>query len=428
MKPGSHFIVGCLLLSVSILAPAATLSVGPGKRYARPCEAIAVARPGDRIEIDAGGNYAGDVCGWTKDRLTLVGIGGRAVIDGAGKSAQDKAIWVISGNDTTVENIEFSGAMVSDQNGAGIRQEGKNLTVRNCYFHDNQNGILTGDNPGSQITIETSEFARNGTGDGYTHNIYIGHVARLTLRFSYSHHARSGHLVKSRAAENYILYNRLTDEMGGTASYELELTNGGTSYVIGNLIEQSPETENSTMLAYMPEGKDSRNPSTALFIINNTFVNDRPKGAIFVNINASDPTPAVIKNNIFMGPGTLVNQPAAVVAANFQAQDPQGGFAPWAWIMKVFESFGMNSSWRAGDSQFVDPKNYDYRLKPNSPCIDRGEDPGAGAGFALTPTHQYVHPACGETRTIQGKIDIGAYEFGGKEARVGPPRCINLAR
>jgi hypothetical protein len=59
------------------------------------------------------------------------------------KTPGGKGIWVISGNDTVVENIEFSGAAVPDANGAGIRFEGVNLTVRNCYFHHNQNGILT---------------------------------------------------------------------------------------------------------------------------------------------------------------------------------------------------------------------------------------------------------------------------------------------
>jgi hypothetical protein len=76
--------------------------------------------------------------------LTIAGVGaGRAVINAAGHNSQGKAIWVISGNNTMVEDIEFAGATVPDMNGAGIRAEGNNLTIRNCYFHDNQDGILT---------------------------------------------------------------------------------------------------------------------------------------------------------------------------------------------------------------------------------------------------------------------------------------------
>ena len=119
------------LLSSSA-AMAATLQVGPGKTYATPCAAIAAAATGDRIEIDAAGTYSGDVCGWTTSGLTIVGVNGRPKIDANGMSSGGKAIWVVSGDDTTVENVEMSGATVADANGAGIRQEGKNLTVRGC--------------------------------------------------------------------------------------------------------------------------------------------------------------------------------------------------------------------------------------------------------------------------------------------------------
>src|SRR5262249_24065142 len=127
-------------------ATAATLTVGPGRTYATPCQAIAAAAPGDIIEVDSTGHYDGDVCGWSKNGLTIRGVGGgRAKIDAAGNNAQGKAIWVIAGDNTTIEHIELSGATVVDMNGAGIRQEVTNLTVRDCYFHDNEDGILAGD-------------------------------------------------------------------------------------------------------------------------------------------------------------------------------------------------------------------------------------------------------------------------------------------
>ena len=88
--------------------------------------------------------------------------------------------------------------------------------------------------------IDSSEFAHNGHGDGYSHNMYIGAVRTFTLRYSYSHDANVGHLVKSRAATNYILYNRLTEQTG-TGSYELDLPNGGLSYVIGNVGPAGPD-------------------------------------------------------------------------------------------------------------------------------------------------------------------------------------------
>ena len=367
----------------SSLMQAATLQVGPGKQFAKPCAAILAASAGDTIQIDSSVTYVGDVCAWTTNNLTIVGVGGqRAHIDAGGLNSQGKGIWVISGKNTTVENVELSGATVPDQNGAAIRQQADNLTLRNVYFHDNEDGILTDGSPTSTILIEFSEFANNGFGDGQSHNLYIGHIGTLIFRYNYSHHAKIGHLLKSRAAQNFIQYNRLSDEATGTASYQIDLPNGGKSYVIGNLIEQGPMNDNSTFIAYLEEGVDPANPDNHLFVVNNTFVNDY-SGGTFISL-AGSAAPAVIKNNIFSGPGSITNQGSAIQSNNF-----------------------------TGDAKFVDATGYDYHLLSGSAAINAGADPGADGSFSLTPVFQYVHPACAEGRSSQGTIDIGAYEFGG---------------
>ena len=373
--------LSCAVTLWASSASAGTLNVGPGQPYAKPCAAIAAAAANDTIRIDASGNYAGDVCAWSKNGLTLIGVNGRPRIDAAGQHAQGKAIWVIAGADTVIDNIELSGATVPDGNGAGIRQEGRNLTIRNAYFHDNENGILTGALSGSTITIEYSEFANNGAGDGFTHNLYIGGIDRLIFRYNWSHGASIGHLLKSRARENYILYNRLTGETGGTESYEINLPNGGLSYVIGNLVEQPPTSDNGAMLDYLSEG--GANPDQRLFVINNTFVNNRGSGT-FLQIAASTNMPAVVRNNIFYGGGVVTNQASAVLDQNLVATDPL----------------------------FVNAAQYDYRLLPGSPAINAGATPGVGAGMSLAPVAAYVHPVAGATRVVAGTIDIGAYELG----------------
>jgi hypothetical protein len=373
----------CLLAIGGLAAPgarAATRTVGPGKTYARPCAAIAAAQDGDVIEIDAG-TYSGDVCAVARSNLTLRGVGGRAHLDAAGTAYGGKAIWVIQGANTTVENIEFSGTTVPDMNGAGIRQEGAGLVVRNCYFHDNEDGILTGG--GGEILIEGSEFANNGAGDGFSHNMYIGHEKKFTLRWSYSHHAKIGHIVKSRADQNFILYNRLMDEADGTSSYTIDLPNGGTSFVIGNLVQQGPKTDNSVILAYAEEG--ATNTSADLYVVSNTFVNDRGSGT-FLELAAAA-APAVVRDNIFFGGGTVSSQ------ANGNATMMAGNFT--------------------GDPMLVDRAGFDYHLLPGSPCVNAGVDPGAAGAMSLVPQFQYVHPLGHEARATVGVIDIGAYELGG---------------
>jgi len=353
------------------------LTVGPSKQFSTPSAAAKAARNGDTIEI-AAGTYAKDAAVWRASDLTIRAVGGRAHLKADGADAEDKGIWVIKGRNTTVEQIEFSGARVRDRNGAGIRQEGAGLTVRDCYFHDNQNGILAGKNSASEILIERSEFANNGEGDGQSHNMYISQVKRFTLRASYSHHADIGHNVKSRALENYILYNRIMDEATGTSSYAIDLPNGGLSYVIGNVIQQGPQTDNPTIISYGAEGLS--NPMKALYVVNNTIVNDGPPQGRFLFVR-NGATPVLIINNIFAGPGTVLTGPGTM-KNNVATRTPG----------------------------FVDAANFDYRVSASSPAINAGADPGAVDGMSLVPTHQYRHPFSEEARPNTGTIDAGAYE------------------
>src|SRR5262245_16579426 len=98
--------------------PPQVLKVGKNRQFALPSQAAAVAKEGAIVEIDAG-VYEKDVASWNAGNLTIRGIGGRAHLKSGGASAEGKAIWVFSGKNTTVENIEFSGCAVSDRNGAG---------------------------------------------------------------------------------------------------------------------------------------------------------------------------------------------------------------------------------------------------------------------------------------------------------------------
>lgn len=384
-------VLSCLVPSRAVAGR--VLQVGNGKTYTLPSQAAAAALDGDTIEIDAG-IYAKDAATWKANSLTIRGVGGRAYMKSQGVfDSQGKAIWLIQGNNTTVENIEFSGAQVPDGNGAGIKLEGVSLTVRNCFFHDNQMGLLTGNqgtSPTSDIVVESSEFARNGANDGQTHNIYIGHVRTFTLRYSFSHDANNGQLVKSRANTNYVLYNRLVDQPGGTSNYELDLPNGGVNYVIGNIIYQSVNSENYTMLTHAAEG--ATNPGQELYVINNTFVNSIVGTGTFVKVVSPVTTLKVI-NNLFVGDGRVLWEAGVakgVPENNLQTKTPG----------------------------FLDLTNQNYRLVAGSPAIDKGVNPGTAAGgFALLPTFQYLDPLDKQSRpTVGSALDYGACEFG-----INPP-------
>ena len=119
---------------------------------------------------------------------------------------------------------------------------------------------------------------------------------------SYFHHANVGHLLKSRAAENHIFYNRLTDEIGGKASYELEFPNGGVAYVVGNVIQQSSTTENPNIISYGAEG--NLWPANALYLVNNTLVDNRPQSGVFLSVRQGLGAITAV-NNLLVGQGKL---------------------------------------------------------------------------------------------------------------------------
>lgn len=383
----SSFLRASLIVAglASLPVAAATLSVGPGKTYATPCQAFAASKAGDVVEIQGGTTYRGDVCGIYTSNLTVRGVNGRPVIDAAGKNAMGKGTWVVIGNDVVIENVEMSGAKVPDENGAALRLEGTNFTLRSSYLHDNENGILANAVSASNILVEKSEFARNGFGTGYTHNLYIGAVASLTFRYNYSHDANVGHNLKSRARVNTISYNRFSSLPEGQAgsgkpSYEINLPNAGTSYIIGNVIQQPSSNSNPSLVAYGEEG--ANNPGHDLYIVNNTFLNDDASRGTFVFVGGGVTKPVLLQNNIFAGVGTLTNQATAVEKTNYRAAAPA----------------------------FVNRAAYD--LRPSGTLmINAGTAPGSSAaGVALAPTFQYKHVAGNETRTVQGALDIGAYE------------------
>jgi hypothetical protein len=393
------------------------IQVGSSRAIKTPSEAAAIAQTGDIIEIDAE-PYVGDVAVWRADNLTIRGVplaadqGGdgardsRAKLFAAGRNAEGKAIWVIKGRNAVVENIEFANAEVPAGNGAGIRAEGPNLKVVNCYFHDNQEGILSSMYVlDSTIEIENSEFARDGGNGGQSHEIYINNLRQLIVWGSYFHSGNIGHLIKSRAQRNLIIANRITDEAGGGASYEIEFPNGGFNVVAGNLIEQSASTQNSTILANALEG--ATNTEQELYVVNNTFANDLGRGDF---IRARAPSIVWAINNIFIGGGNVLIGDGHL--RNNLLTAGVGGAPSTEQPLFQAGKLDERGTRTAVDAGLLDRDHYDYRLGPDSPAIGWGVDPGLAERVRLFPTLEYVHPAQTKAVTIDGRIDVGAYQHG----------------
>jgi hypothetical protein len=198
------------------------------------------------------------------------------------------------------------------------------------------------------------------------------------MRFSYSHGAREGQLVKSRAATNIIEYNRIIDDIDGIASYEVDLPSGGDALLRGNVIVQSATSPNHAIVSYAHEKQPIR--PGRLVLVHNTIFNRRSNGQYVVNMGA---TPALLVNNLFSGssgPGVR--------------GDYDGG-----------------GNLTLPVSSFVNARGDDFRLAARSPAIDSAVGIDAKTVGQGVPEFAPAAPLTGQRRAIMGTPDVGAFEF-----------------
>ena len=268
------------------------------------------------IDIDPG-TYANDA--------TIVNIpmtiqndnpGGGAVIldDSADQGASPTYVIsnrkgiLITNASVTINGLTFQGAAIPDSaggNGAGIRAQAGDLSVYNSSFINNQDGILTNPDAAMNVLIDNSVFDGNGNATGpyagFTHAIYVGENASLTVSNSTFNGTNAGHDIKSRAAVNLITNNYLDDGVTGTASYAIDISNGGAATIDGNTIVQGTNTQNQAMIAYDAGGFVY--PDNSLVVKNNTFTNYLPGGSFgiinFSGGNGNAPVYPQLSGNIF---------------------------------------------------------------------------------------------------------------------------------
>lgn len=352
------------------------LRVGPQEKITTITEAAKLARDGDVIEISPG-DYRGQPAIWTQKNLVIRGIAQRPVMIADGKSAEGKAIWVIRGGTIRIENIEFRGARVPDGNGAGIRFERGNLVVHRCAFFDNEMGLLTANFPDMSLEISDSEFGSAPRHPGHLHHLlYVGSIDRLVLTGSRFENGYRGHLVKSRARESHVSYNLIADSSEGKSSYELEFSNGGIAYVIGNLIGQSAGTENPTLISYGAEG--SRWPENALYVAHNTLLNDY-HGGIYLKVwNEKFPSAidTWVVNNLTVGNGDLFPPANGRFEGNHAVQRRD---------LLIYGGLPL-------------------RLKVDASLRGKARIPGEVRGKNLLPAAEFVYPA--GTRRIEARNSL----------------------
>lgn len=184
---------------------------------------------------------------------------------------EQKAALVLRGRSATVEGIVFQNLVVPDGNGAGIRIERGDLTVRETLFRNSQSGILSADDPAGRIRIERSTFSGLGRCDGgmsCAHSIYVNDYGALSIANSRFERGTGGHYVKSRAPRIEVVDSSFDDSAGRATNYMIDLSNGATGLIARNAFVQGEDKENySAFIAVAPEGRD--NSSAGLVVRDN---------------------------------------------------------------------------------------------------------------------------------------------------------------
>ncbi len=407
MKTPLFFLATICSLTIS----ANTWHVGATQTYTAMSQVKPLVQNNDTVLIDSG-VYLNDPVKWDKKNLYFKGLGITKPIMrwNAGDIPNGKGIWVFElvglSDNPKIENIVFDGARVSDGNGgngAGIRFQAKDITIKNCVFVNCQNGILEGNGSvnNSNVIITDTEFDNNGyevignaTHSGYEHHLYISAAAdTFFLQNCYLHNPRGeANSVKTRAQRSFILYNKISEETG-QGSWEINIAQGGLSIIMGNVIVQGPNSINHGMVSY----DAATNAIQDFYFINNTVINKYVGNNKYFNIS---PTTGIntfkVYNNLFASNAGSSN--------TFMA-----GTLPVLDSLKNWQALNYNTV------GFQNPSTDDYYL-PNGSLqpIDKGTNAGiASNGFSLTPIYQKMGMNSSlETRLLFNSIvDLGAFEY-----------------
>ncbi len=317
------------------------LTVGAGMEFSTLSAALHDAVNGDTIVVRAG-TYVNDFC-TVNANVTILAMGGMVNEVATEPPPNGKGLILTNAN-LTIRGFSFTGGSDGspDGNVAGIRYQAGNLNIAYCDFHNMEDGILA--TPGvagtGTITIDHSEVYDCGTGDGYTHDIYIGAVADFTLTNSYIHNASVGHEVKSRAEVTTIKDNVIADGATGTGSYDIDIPNAGDATIIDNVIEKGPDASNVYSIHYGGETQYAW-ASNSLLITKNTLIDDYGPTAVAVlnqsSLNGLSVAARFFDNDVYgYSAQNLIAGQGRILGLTWLAADPgYSTLSPWTNLPSV---------------------------------------------------------------------------------------------
>lgn len=293
-------VVAGLAVKISAAAAEVPITVCPADATYATCDynslKKAVRKAGDGVTVLVGPGTYREAAVVRANNVKIRAPDGAHV---TGVAARGKAAIVVTGDDVTIEGIECSAIEVPDGNGACVRAEGKNLTLRDVYFHDSQEGLLGGK---GRVVVENSRFERLGEG-GRAHGIYATEeVEELVLRGNEILASKGeGHEIKSRAKKT-IIEDNVIASLDGHDSRLIDIPNGGVTIIRNNVLQSGPNTSNRDVIGIgLERGKhperDAAESSTV--IERNTIILDGSVGHRL--LRTRDVAEPQLRDNVIVG-------------------------------------------------------------------------------------------------------------------------------
>jgi hypothetical protein len=279
------------LLVVAGPAGARTLSVGLDQPFSRPSDAAHAAQDGDTVLIEPGEYF--DCAIWTPNNLVIAGAGPGVVI--SDMTCQGKALFVVSGDGTTIRDLTLMRARVPDGNGAGIRLEGQGLILERVHFVNNQVGLLAGAAGAAAIRILNCSFEDGGLGGQHPlFAVRAGAVSLLRIAASTFKGVKGGQIA-TEASRTELIINKIETGTGEAPTVAV-LASGGDLIMKDNLLSLGPNASRlATAVLAMGQG--------TLELRRNQMVNATGQAAaLLLNWTGTDP---VLQGNQ-VGPGDEV--------------------------------------------------------------------------------------------------------------------------
>ncbi len=304
-------------------------------------------------------------------------------------------------------------------------EHGDNIIIRNNILTDCGNGLFTASGS-SNVTVEGNYLYNNGVINSiYEHGVYMAGDG-LLFQFNYfgplkENHSTIGNNIKTRGAGEIFRYNFI---VGGNRAFDLvdgggfvQLPSYHKTYIYGNVIVDNGQSTNSSMVHY---GGDSGDTSIyrkgTLHFFNNTVLNIRPQSVNQYIFQLETNRQKLIaynnifyfsSNNAFLRSGGRQNG-VFELKNNWLVSNWKIGIDA---TESAYTDITVENTVTGQSPGFVNMAEMDFRLLPESACIDAGTSLHLHVLPAYNVLYQYVKHQSGEKRPVDDVPDIGAYEF-----------------